>query len=99
MDTQLIESREEKIKSVLKKMLGDLLPIFYWDNKSYEEMTYRYNPDNDRIELCDYDIGIPVEMKTEDISTVAIQKIIWNLRKKVYNDFLKNRNIDLGYCW
>ena len=46
---------------------------------------------------CVYSIGLPINLKTEEITRKSLARIIWKLEAKVHKEFLERYNIDLGF--
>lgn len=88
------EKRTEKIKRLWKEIHDTGLSYFLWEN--HLPMNYHYNEATDTID-CDCEINIKIDIPSNELTTDKLIEVIDNLELKIYNEYKKNRNIDLGY--
>lgn len=89
---EVTQERIDKIKEILKRMLGRLVPGFNWDNHPFT--PYYYNEKNDSFDCMG--VSISIDIPTEELTLPKILYRVKDLEKKVYRHYRDVHNIDLG---
>lgn len=88
-----METRGEKIQSVLNRLNGTKTQDLYFKNASVPYISYWYDEPTDLL-MTQY-VAVKITYKTEDIDIAVIDDYLSQLEDKLMDYFKKNFNIEL----
>ncbi len=90
---RIMETRGEKIQSVLNRLNGTKTQDLYFKNASVPYISYWYDEPTDLL-MTQY-VAVNITHKTEDIDIAVIDDYLSQLEDKLMDYFKKNFNIEL----
>lgn len=90
---RIMETRGEKIQSVLNRLNGTKTQDLYFKNSYVPYISYWYDEPTDLL-MTQY-VAVKITHKTEDIDIAVIDDYLSQLEDKLMDYFKKNFNIEL----
>ena len=90
---RIMETRGEKIQSVLNRLNGTKTQDLYFKNAYVPYISYWYDEPTDLL-MTQY-VAVKISHKTEDIDIAVIDDYLSQLEDKLMDYFKKNFNIEL----
>lgn len=84
---------KKKLKLYGKKIHGDRVSIFYWNNYD-KNMRYFYDESQDTID-CECGVSVSINIEIQDINENLLYNLIWDLEDKVQDFFWEKYKINL----